>query len=970
MMVAASFTDWTLYRRLLGQARPYWPHLGGLFLLSLLSSPLALLTPLPLKIAVDSVVGAHQLPGLFAALLPAAVTRSHAALLVVAAALFVVIALLTQLQQLGSTLLSAYTGEKLVLSLRVRLFGHVQHLSLLYHDSKGTSDSTYRIQYDASCIQYVAVDGVIPFITAAVTLASMIYVTSRIDLQLALVALVISPVLCLVTWAYRHRLRREWGEAKKRESSAMSVVQEMLVTIRVVKAFGQENHEQERFIRQSMQGIRSRLHLTFVAGSVGLLVSLITAAGTAAVLFIGVRHVQSGTLTLGELLLVMSYLAQLYAPLQTISKKAVDLQASLASAERAFSLLAEAPDVADRPNAQPLARALGSVAFRNVCFAYNKDHPVLHDISFEIGPGTHLGIVGTTGAGKTTLVSLLIRFYDPTAGQILLDGIDLRTYRLADLRNQFASVLQEPVLFSNSIAENIAYARPGASYHDIVAAAQAANAHEFIVGLPQGYETQVGERGMRLSGGERQRISLARAFLKNAPILILDEPTSSVDTKTEAAVMEAMERLMHGRTTFMIAHRRGTLANCDALLRIEQGRLIETTPATLRADKETQAVAHGAGDRPVMGAAPMAKDATIKIVTMEHTTRLKSPAHRPLLFEACGEHAATAYEKTGSSMDKQRQEAPHSADESREKRKSIQLSPSQQAFPERGELHATLALSELEARSGTSRAIRLPGGWQTSVVVPAGAYEGQVISLEGLGEPAFPGGSRRGRLTLTITIIPAQETATGPRLRREKSTSQHIPRFFQSRALLILGLVLLLALGGLDRMKLLALSQPSSGTTATLTSATRPPLATRITHVTPTVTTATPAPRTASPPPTATAMPRNGLSLVGTYNGSMVDRTTQQTTSISVLLVQSEGNAALSGTVTFKAPSQGVHPLHGTVDPHGNFSFTVQLSAGQAPLYFYGTVQQQGSYLKGDFCRSSTNACSVITGYFLVGPRY
>src|SRR5207247_7140160 len=210
----------------------------------------------------------------------------------------------------------------------------------------------------------------------------------------------------------------------------------------------------------------------------------------------------------------------------------------LASAERAFALLDEGADVTEQPNARPLARALGTVAFRKVCFAYSKDHPVLHDISFEIGPGTHLGIAGTTGAGKTTLVSLLTRFYDPTAGEILLDGVDLRDYKLADLSNQFAIVLQEPVLFSTSIAENIAYARPGASEAEIVAAAKAANAHDFIVRLPQGYDTLVGERGMRLSGGERQRISIARAFLKDAPILILDEPTSSLDVKTEAAIVE------------------------------------------------------------------------------------------------------------------------------------------------------------------------------------------------------------------------------------------------------------------------------------------------------------------------------------------------------------------------------------------------------------------------------------------------
>jgi ATP-binding cassette, subfamily B, bacterial len=592
-MITTNLTNYTLYRRLLRQVRPYWPHLGVLFLLSLLASPLALLTPLPLKIAVDSVVGSHKPSGFLEALLPPTFVQSRTALLTVTAGLFVAIALLSKLQELASSLLSTYIGEKLVLSFRSRLFGHVQRLSLLYHDLKGTSDSTYRIQYDASCVQYIAVDGIIPFITEAVTLCSMIYVTAQIDWQLALVALAVSPILFLATGAYLHRLRRQWGDAKKLESSALSVVQEVLATIRVVKAFGKENHEQERFIRQSVQGLQSRIRLAFVAGTFGLVVGLIIASGTAAVLFIGVIHVQSGKLTLGELLLVMSYLSQLYAPLQTISKKALDLQASLASAERAFSLLDEAVDVADRPDARPLLRALGAVTFRNVSFAYSKDHPVLHDISFEISPGTRLGIVGTTGAGKTTLVSLLVRFYNPTNGQILLDGVDLRDYKLADLRDQFAIVLQEPVLFSSSITENIAYARPGASYHDIVAAAKAANAHEFIMSLPQGYETQVGERGMRLSGGERQRISLARAFLKDAPILILDEPTSSVDTKTEAAVMEAMERLMCGRTTFMIAHRQGTLANCDALLQIEQGRLVKITQVASLAATEGLALSEG-----------------------------------------------------------------------------------------------------------------------------------------------------------------------------------------------------------------------------------------------------------------------------------------------------------------------------------------------------------------------------------------
>src|SRR6266511_4734185 len=349
--------------------------------------------------------------------------------------------------------------------------------------------------------------------------------------------------------------------------------------MRVVKAFGKEKDEHARYIARSNRTVRARVRLSFTEAAFGLAVNTAIAIGTAAVLFVGVRHVQSGVLTLGELLMVMTYLSQLYGPLETISQKVGDVQSSLASAERAFELLDESPDVKEKPHARRIAHARGAIEFRDVSFAYKGDDAVLHDVSFEVAPGTRLGFVGRTGAGKTTLMSLITRFYDPIAGEILLDGVDLRDYKLADLRNQFGIVLQEPVLFSTSIAENIAYARCGASEEEIVEAAKAANAHQFISNLPDGYATQVGERGMRLSGGERQRIALARAFLKDAPLLILDEPTSSVDMRTEAAIMEAMGRLMRGRTTFMIAHRLSTLKDCDLLLVIEHGRLVEVRSA-------------------------------------------------------------------------------------------------------------------------------------------------------------------------------------------------------------------------------------------------------------------------------------------------------------------------------------------------------------------------------------------------------
>jgi ATP-binding cassette subfamily B protein len=566
--------DLALFWRLLRLSRPYWLQIGMLFLLGLLSAPLALLTPLPLKIAVDSALGSRPLPGFLGALLPDAATRSYGTVLVLAVGLAIAVAVLSGLLELVRSVLSVYTGEKLILGLRTRLFRHAQRLSLLYHDSRGATDSAYRIQYDAQSIQWIMTDSLPSLAAAVVTLIGMVYVTFRIDWQLALVAMTVSPFLFVSAWAYGRRLRPQWIKVKQLDSSALSVVQEVLGSLRVVQAFGQETREGERFVRRSGESVRNRIRVAFIEGGFALILGLITATGTAAVLFIGVRHVRSGLLTLGDLLLVMAYLASLYAPLNQLSKSKATLQGWLVSAERAFSLLDEVPDVIERPQARALARASGAVTFTDVSFAYRENHPVLRNVSLEVDPGTRVGISGRTGAGKTTLMSLLTRFYDPTAGQVLLDGVDLRDYRIADLRNQFAIVLQEPVLFSTSVAENIAYAHPGASEEEIVRAAKAANAHEFIVGLPRGYESRVGERGMSLSGGERQRIALARAFLKDAPILILDEPTSSVDTETEAAIMEAMERLMRGRTTFMIAHRLGTLANCDARLQIEDGCVV------------------------------------------------------------------------------------------------------------------------------------------------------------------------------------------------------------------------------------------------------------------------------------------------------------------------------------------------------------------------------------------------------------
>jgi ATP-binding cassette subfamily B protein len=561
-----------LWRCLLGEVRPFWRQVLVILVLDLLATPLLLLSPVPIKIAVDNVLGDKPVPS-YLDRLPGAVTGSDR-LLLVAAVLQVLVVLLLQLQQLLSYGLRTRTGEALTQRVRDQLFAHAQRLSLGLHEARGSTDSVYRIQYDAMAVQRVTVEGVLTTLVASVTLVTTIVVIAALDWQLALVGLLVSPLLVLLTRGYRVRVRPRYRDVKEIESAAMRVVQEALAGLRVVKAFAQEDGELARFDRRSGAGVRARVSLAWAEGWFGLLVNLVTALGTAAVLYLGVRHVQSGALTLGELLMVVAYLSQLYSPLRTISRKAASAQTSLASAERVFEFLDEPVDVHQRRDARPLTRATGLVELERVSMSYDGGPPVLSDVSVRVEPGMHLGIRGVTGAGKTTLVSLLVRFYDPTAGRILLDGTDLRDYRLADLRSQVAVALQEPTLFSASIADNIRYARPDASLREVAAAADQADAHGFISGLPEGYDTPVGERGMRLSGGERQRISLARAFLKGGRILVLDEPTSSVDVATEARILEAMKRLMQARTTFLIAHRASTLADCDACLELAHGRVV------------------------------------------------------------------------------------------------------------------------------------------------------------------------------------------------------------------------------------------------------------------------------------------------------------------------------------------------------------------------------------------------------------
>lgn len=565
----------SLIRRALEHARHYWLHIFGIFILSFLSAPIALLGPYPIKILVDSAFGNHPLPIAITCFFPAGFQYSFPTLVIIAVILLIVIELFAQLHGLLNWMLVTYTGEKLVLSFRTQLFNHVQRLSLAYHDKVGISDSIYHIQYDANSIRSLVISGFSPMISAIFTIIGMLYIITLINWHFTLIALAIIFILMILTRMSTLKLNSQWSKLKKQESSAMAVLHETLSALRVVKAFVREDFEEERFINRSEKVIKGQMKVAYTSGLFDLLIGTILAIGTGLFVYIGSMYVQAGKITLGELILVMAYLAKVFGPLQTLNKNFNNLQSSIVGIERAYKLIDNAKDVKEHPNSIPLKRISGSIIFENVSFEYERGTKVLQDISFEIKQGQHVGIMGSTGSGKTTLLNLLTRFYEPTQGRIIVDNLGIDIYKLADYRSQFSIVLQEPVLFSTSIEENIAYGKPEAGKTEIYNAARDAYAHDFIIKLPKGYQEEAGERGFQLSGGERQRISIARAFLRNSPVLILDEPTSSVDIATEFLIMEATRKLMAGKTTFLITHRLDTLSQCDIIIHLEHGKIVD-----------------------------------------------------------------------------------------------------------------------------------------------------------------------------------------------------------------------------------------------------------------------------------------------------------------------------------------------------------------------------------------------------------
>jgi ATP-binding cassette, subfamily B, bacterial len=549
-------------------ARKYRGGLALLALLEVFGAVLAVLSPIPLQTAVDVLVQHRKAPVWL-------VPFGHNALPMLCVAGLLLTAL-SQAQSVGSGLLSTLVGQRIILNLRTRLFKAALGLSLGRHIQKGVADAQYRIQSDAQTVEWILIDGALPVFTALITFTAMVIALFLLAPLLGVVGLVVAPPLLMTARLVRPKLKAAAREARERESRAMAVVSESLGALPAIKAFGRERTETQRFRSIASQGVRARVRVSKWDGLLSSGVQMLCATGTAAALFIVIRGVQDDRLTIGHALLGLHYINQIYGPLKTIGKKWASLQTQVAGLERATVLLDEPADVPDAIDPIHLDRADGHLEFHGVSFGYDKRRPVLQNVSIEVAAGDRLGVVGQTGAGKSTLMSLLLRFYDPTSGSITLDGVDLRKYSVAALRRQFAVVFQETVLLQGTIAENIAMGRPDADFVDIERAAKAANLDEAIARLSDGYQTMVGERGHALSGGERQRVGLARAFLRDAPILILDEPTSALDSATEASVLEAMNRLMEGRTVITITHRLAALDGCERIVRVEEGRALVT----------------------------------------------------------------------------------------------------------------------------------------------------------------------------------------------------------------------------------------------------------------------------------------------------------------------------------------------------------------------------------------------------------
>ena len=558
-----------LARKILGRLVPYRWLFASALLQVLGIGLLELAKPWPLKIVVDDVLGGRSLGWAGVG------TLGRPALLAVACLALVAIYGLLGVLSVTSNYATIKVGQQMVNDFRSELYAHLQRLSLAFHSRRQVGDLLYRLTSDTFAIQTLTMNGFFPVITSVVLLVGMLGVMLRLDWVLTLIALAVVPLLFGAIVMLSRRITVLATDARIKESAVWAIAQRTIGAIRVIQAFTTEEEEHRRFVATSGASLAANLRLYTSQTVYTAFVNVVVAAGTAAVLWFGVTHVLAGKLTVGEVLVFTSYLASLYAPINSLMQTYGLVQGARVGAERVFEILETAPDLRD--GTRPLAReeVRGAVTFEAVRFGYDPAQRVLEGVDFHVRAGEVVAIVGATGAGKTTLVSLVPRFYDPTAGRVLLDGIDVRDFQLKALRQQVAMVLQPPLVFPTTVRDNIAYGRPDATASAIEGAAHVAQLDDFLERLPEGLDTVVGEAGATLSAGEQLRITIARAVLRDAPILILDEPTSALDATTEARVMQGLEALMAGRTTFVIAHRLSTVRRADVILVLDAGRIVE-----------------------------------------------------------------------------------------------------------------------------------------------------------------------------------------------------------------------------------------------------------------------------------------------------------------------------------------------------------------------------------------------------------
>jgi ATP-binding cassette subfamily B protein len=561
------------FRKIFRYLRPYWIFAGGSALVALLSAGVGLLSPWPMKILVDSVLGSEPLPRMMHFASPLLADKTLLLILTVATGLAITLGV--NLLAVATSYLNTKLDLAMTLDFRGDLFQQAQRLSMSYHDGARSGMVIYVINSMAGAPTGLVM-ALLPLVQNMLTLAGMFWISYRLNANLALLSLVVVPFLYYSVGYYTTHIRERLMTVKGMEGETLSIIHEAVSMLRVIVAFGREGHEYQRFREQGKRAIGARIRVTVRQAVFSLAVNTTTAIGTAVVLGYGTYLALGKQLTVGELLIVVAYIGSVYKPLEAISGTMGAVQDHLVNLQIAFDLLDREPDISDRPGAIAIGRSTGRVRFEGVTFDYPGRTGTLADITLEAPAGQAIAIVGPTGAGKSTLVSLLPRFYEAVSGRILIDDVDITAMTLKSLRQQISIVLQEPLLFSSTVADNIRYGRLGATMDDVIAAATQANAHDFIMRLPRQYDTPLGERGAQLSGGERQRIAVARAFLKDAPILILDEPTSSIDSRTEAVILDALERLMTGRTTFLVAHRLSTLRNVSRIVVLNHGRIVES----------------------------------------------------------------------------------------------------------------------------------------------------------------------------------------------------------------------------------------------------------------------------------------------------------------------------------------------------------------------------------------------------------